>query len=123
MWAEARALHFGDGENKASLDLIESALFCVVLDDTLKGDEEPSVVAASLFHGTGTTRWVDKSFSVVCFPNGKLGLHVEHSWADAPVISHVFEWCLQVNEPKGCYDKDGHCKMYDRAKQKGKKRG
>lgn len=36
-------------------------------------------------------RWFDKSFSVVFYKNGKTGLNGEHSWADAPVLSHLWE--------------------------------
>lgn len=36
-------------------------------------------------------RWFDKSFSVVFFKNGKAGINGEHSWADAPVLSHLWE--------------------------------
>ena len=36
-------------------------------------------------------RWFDKSFSVVYFKNGKKGINAEHSWADAPVIAHLWE--------------------------------
>lgn len=36
-------------------------------------------------------RWFDKSFTVVYYKNGKMGLNGEHSWADAPVISHAWQ--------------------------------
>lgn len=36
-------------------------------------------------------RWFDKSFSVVYYKNGKTGINGEHSWADAPVIAHLWE--------------------------------
>lgn len=36
-------------------------------------------------------RWFDKSFSVVFYKNGKSGLNGEHSWGDAPVLSHLWE--------------------------------
>lgn len=36
-------------------------------------------------------RWFDKSFTVVVYKNGKNGLNAEHSWADAPIMAHVWE--------------------------------
>lgn len=36
-------------------------------------------------------RWFDKSFSVVVYTNGKNGLNAEHSWADAPIVAHLWE--------------------------------
>ena len=38
-----------------------------------------------------TNRWFDKSISVVYYKNGKSGINAEHSWADAPVVAHVWE--------------------------------
>lgn len=35
--------------------------------------------------------WFDKSFTLIVFSNGKLGLSVEHSWADCPVSGHMWE--------------------------------
>ena len=36
-------------------------------------------------------RWFDKSFTFIVFKNGKMGLNAEHSWADAPIVGHLWE--------------------------------
>jgi hypothetical protein len=36
-------------------------------------------------------RWFDKSFTLISFKNGLLGLNTEHAWADAPIIGHLWE--------------------------------
>lgn len=36
-------------------------------------------------------RWFDKSFTLVAFKNAQLGLNTEHSWADAPIMGHLWE--------------------------------
>lgn len=36
-------------------------------------------------------RWFDKSITFVIFKNGKMGINAEHSWADAPIIGHLWE--------------------------------
>jgi len=99
-WYQARADHFSAGINKASLSMIEKAIFAVSLDDESPEDPgkelEYSPTARKLFHGNGTNRWVDKSFNFIVFPNGRCGLHVEHSWADAPVCSHMMEYVVIV---------------------------
>lgn len=41
-------------------------------------------------------RWFDKSFTLISFKNGQLGLNTEHAWADAPIIGHLWE----VNRPR-----------------------
>uniref|UniRef100_A0A6Q2XXA7 Carnitine O-palmitoyltransferase n=1 Tax=Esox lucius TaxID=8010 RepID=A0A6Q2XXA7_ESOLU len=46
-------------------------------------------------------RWFDKSFNLIVFKNGTMGLNAEHSWADTPKF--CFFKCLG-------YTEDGHCK-------------
>lgn len=36
-------------------------------------------------------RWFDKSFTFIVFKNGKMGMNAEHSWADAPIVGHLWE--------------------------------
>lgn len=36
-------------------------------------------------------RWFDKSFTLISYPNGKIGVNAEHSWADAPIVGHMWE--------------------------------
>ena len=47
-----------------------------------------------MLHGEGYDRWFDKSFNLIFGRNGKMGLNAEHSWADAPVSSHMWEHLL-----------------------------
>ncbi|CAB1312223.1 unnamed protein product [Coregonus sp. 'balchen'] len=95
-----RKEYFSSGVNKRSLDCIEKAAFFVTLDDDEQGvmgeDSAASLdrYAKSLLHGKCYDRWFDKSFSVVIYKNGKIGLNAEHSWADAPLG----------------YNEEGHCK-------------
>ena len=92
-WAEARERYFSEGTNKASLDMVETAAFIVSLDD----GEAPADNAArgrALIHGNGRDRWFDKSLNLVVFRDGRCGLNVEHSWSDAPVAAHLWEWAL-----------------------------
>ncbi len=41
------------------------------------------------------SRWFDKSFNLIVFKSGTMGLNAEHSWADAPIVGHLWE----VNKP------------------------
>lgn len=36
-------------------------------------------------------RWFDKTFTLIVFKNGRIGLNAEHSWADAPIVGHLWE--------------------------------
>ncbi|XP_054631267.1 carnitine O-palmitoyltransferase 1, liver isoform isoform X1 [Dunckerocampus dactyliophorus] len=114
-WAKSRDAYFSRGKNKQSLDAIEKAAFFVTLDDTEQRFEESSPVksldryAKSLLHGKCYDRWFDKSFNLIVFKNGTMGLNAEHSWADAPIIGHLWEHVLSMDPFKLGYTDEGHC--------------
>ncbi|XP_015249773.1 PREDICTED: carnitine O-palmitoyltransferase 1, liver isoform-like isoform X2 [Cyprinodon variegatus] len=115
-WAKAREKYFSSGLNKRSLDCIEKAAFFVTLDDDEQGMMADNTAegldryAKSLLHGNCYDRWFDKSFSVVFYKNGKSGINAEHSWADAPVVAHVWEYVLATDSFQLGYNAEGHCK-------------
>lgn len=115
-WAKARSQFFRQGKNKQSLDAVEKAAFFVTLDDTeQRYDPENSVQSLdsygkSLLHGKCYDRWFDKSFNLIVFKNGTMGLNAEHSWADAPIVGHLWEHVLSSDPVRLGYTEDGHCK-------------
>ncbi|XP_038663259.1 carnitine O-palmitoyltransferase 1, liver isoform isoform X1 [Scyliorhinus canicula] len=115
-WAKARHSFFSQGRNKMALEIIEKAAFFVTLDDTEQGfrKEDPVVslddYAKSLLHGKCYDRWFDKSLSFIVFKNGKIGLNAEHSWADAPIIGHLWESTLATDQFQLGYTEEGNCK-------------
>nr|XP_042702701.1 carnitine O-palmitoyltransferase 1, muscle isoform isoform X1 [Chrysemys picta bellii] len=113
-WAEARARFFSQGKNKVSLDAIERAAFFLALDEEAHGYErgrEDSMdrYAKSLLHGRCYDRWFDKSFTLVVYKNGKVGTNAEHSWADAPIMGHLWEFMLGTDKFHLGYSEGGHC--------------
>ncbi|XP_068256630.1 carnitine O-palmitoyltransferase 1, muscle isoform isoform X3 [Nyctibius grandis] len=113
-WAEARARFFSHGKNKASLDAIERAAFFLTLDEEEHGYRAGregcmDAYAKSLLHGQCYDRWFDKSFTLVVYKNGKLGANAEHSWADAPIIGHLWEFMLATDKFQLGYTEGGHC--------------
>ncbi|XP_070610706.1 carnitine O-palmitoyltransferase 1, muscle isoform isoform X2 [Erythrolamprus reginae] len=113
-WAEARALFFSRGRNRASLECIDRAAFFLALDEEPEGfnperEESLDSYAKSLLHGRCYDRWFDKSFTLVVYPNGKLGGNAEHSWADAPVMGHLWEFMLATDQLQLGYCNGGHC--------------
>lgn len=113
-WAEVRSRFFSRGPNKASLDAIERSAFFVTLDEESHGygsgrDDCMDAYAKSLLHGSCYDRWFDKSFTLVVYRNGKLGINAEHSWADAPIIGHLWEFMLATDEFVLGYGDGGHC--------------
>uniref|UniRef100_A0A8C5PMQ6 carnitine O-palmitoyltransferase n=1 Tax=Leptobrachium leishanense TaxID=445787 RepID=A0A8C5PMQ6_9ANUR len=115
-WAKARRSYFRSGKNLQALDLVEKAAFFVTLEDDEQGlrTEDPvrslDAYAKSLLHGKCYDRWFDKSFTFVVFKNGKVGLNAEHSWADAPIVGHLWESMLATDSFQLGYDDGGHCK-------------
>ncbi|KAK1789371.1 hypothetical protein P4O66_015300 [Electrophorus voltai] len=115
-WAKAREMFFRKGKNKQSLDAVEKAAFFVTLDDTEQRYEPDNPVqsldnyAKSLLHGKCYDRWFDKSFNLIVFKNGTMGLNAEHTWADAPIVGHLWEHVLALDPVKLGYTEDGHCK-------------
>uniref|UniRef100_A0A673BJR4 carnitine O-palmitoyltransferase n=1 Tax=Sphaeramia orbicularis TaxID=375764 RepID=A0A673BJR4_9TELE len=115
-WAKARETYFSRGKNKQSLDAIEKAAFFVTLDDTEQRYDTNNPVksldsyAKSLLHGKCYDRWFDKTFNLIVFKNGTMGLNAEHSWADAPIIGHLWEHVLSMDPVKLGYNEDGHCR-------------
>eukprot|EP01104_Vermistella_antarctica_P016221 TRINITY_DN549_c1_g1_i1.p1 TRINITY_DN549_c1_g1~~TRINITY_DN549_c1_g1_i1.p1 ORF type:complete len:711 (-),score=184.05 TRINITY_DN549_c1_g1_i1:7-2139(-) len=104
-WSQLRQQLIADG-NQNALQTVESALFCVALDDT-----EPKTVQdlADMAHvgPNAHNRWFDKSFNLIMYKNGKLSANVEHSWADAPVIVHLFDFVFGIEDaPPSKYESE-----------------
>jgi carnitine O-palmitoyltransferase 1 len=113
-WAWARTEFFKSGPNKESLRAIEDSAFALVLTDTLFDidlDSDPRSADEYIkqaLHGNGHTYWFDKSFSVVVHTNGRINTNTEHSWADAPICSQMFEYALYHELRTQGYTLDGH---------------
>ncbi|CAG9557982.1 unnamed protein product [Danaus chrysippus] len=98
-WAQVRQSLFQRGHNRTSLHAIERAAFHVSLDDIEYGFDESDQSKLDqyghiLLHGNGNDRWFDKSFNLCFSTNGSVGFNTEHTWADAPVMGHLWEYVL-----------------------------
>ncbi|XP_033887971.2 carnitine O-palmitoyltransferase 1, liver isoform-like [Acipenser ruthenus] len=114
-WARARVKFFSRGINKASLDTIEKAAIFMTLDEEEQGYDKEKLrsidsYAKSLLHGKCYNRWFDKSFNLIAYKNGKLGINAEHSWADAPIVGHMWEFVLSTDHFQLGYTEEGHSK-------------
>lgn len=89
-WAQSRAALIDcHPRNAAALEVIESALFCVCLEQT----EPASTLEAcdQLLHGDCANRWFDKSVSLVVFADGTAGFNFEHAGLDGATIVSFLE--------------------------------
>ncbi|CAH1130070.1 unnamed protein product [Ceutorhynchus assimilis] len=112
-WAHVREQYFSKGVNKSSLDAIEKAAFVVVLDDfpyefDMNDPSKLDRYGKVLLHGRGYDRWFDKSFTLCIGSNGRLGFNAEHSWSDAAVMSHLWEWVITEESYDPRFDHNGN---------------
>jgi carnitine O-acetyltransferase len=92
-WAESRrALLDCHPRNQQMLDAIETALFCVCLDEIAPRDVPEA--CEQLLHGDSGNRWFDKAVSLIVFRDGAAGINVEHSRLDGTTIVNLVDALL-----------------------------
>jgi carnitine O-acetyltransferase len=92
-WAESRhALLDRHPRNAEMLDAIETALFCLCLDETAPTDALEA--CERLLHGESGNRWFDKAISLIVFGDGTAGINVEHSSLDGTTILNFVDMLL-----------------------------
>jgi len=97
-WAEIRQ-QLIDAGNKEALETIDKALFVVALEAVQPPNLEEEAVTSWLRNSDN--RWYDKSFTLIVYANGRIGLSVEHTWADAPVLVHMFDFIFGIEDAAG----------------------
>ncbi|KAM9039938.1 palmitoyl thioesterase CPT1C isoform 2-T2 [Sarcophilus harrisii] len=97
--------HGGPGGRLLSPRVLEQK-FQHILDDPAPARPSEEHLAAL----TAAPRWLDKSLNLVVFAGGRMGLNVEHAWADAPVPSHMWEAVLAADCFELGYSANGHCR-------------
>jgi carnitine O-acetyltransferase len=74
-------------QNRRNLEIIERALFVLVLEDS-PGEGEQAF-CENLFGGLPDNRWYDKSFQLIVYPEGVGGWNYDHSCRDGGSMSRV----------------------------------
>ncbi|QIS13205.1 choline/carnitine O-acyltransferase [Nocardia arthritidis] len=93
-WARSRAGLRTEPANVAALDAIETALFCVCLEDFAPRDTLHA--CDQLLHGDSANRWFDKAVSFIVFADGQAGINVEHCGLDGTTILSFVDTLLQT---------------------------
>jgi len=97
-WARSRqALLDAAPDNRAALDVVETALFAVCLDDAVPADTHAA--CDLLLHGNSANRWFDTALSFVVFADGRAGLNAEHSKLDGTTILDLVDAVLAGPAP------------------------
>lgn len=87
IWAELRQ-KLVHGGNEESLQKVDSAVFCLCLDDLPMKDFVH--LSHTMLHGDGTNRWFDKSFNLIVAKDGTAAVHFEHAWGDGVAVLRFF---------------------------------
>ncbi|WP_067562774.1 choline/carnitine O-acyltransferase [Nocardia acidivorans] len=80
--------------NAAAFDTVETALFCVCLEDFTPRDTLHA--CDQLLHGDSGNRWFDKSVSFIVFADGQAGINVEHCGLDGTTILSFVDTLLET---------------------------
>jgi carnitine O-acetyltransferase len=92
-WAASRARLLAlDRANAEALEVIETALFCLCLEDAAPEDDKQA--CDPLLHGDSGNRWFDKALSFVVFADGTAGINVEHCGLDGTTILYLVDFML-----------------------------
>ncbi|KAM6172478.1 carnitine O-palmitoyltransferase 2, mitochondrial isoform 2-T2 [Erethizon dorsatum] len=87
VWAELRQ-KLVRGGNEETLHKVDSAVFCLCLDDFPIKDLVH--LSHTMLHGDGTNRWFDKSFNLIVAQDGSAAVHFEHAWGDGVAVLRFF---------------------------------
>jgi carnitine O-acetyltransferase len=91
-WAGSRAALLAVSGNDAPLETVETALFCVALeDDAAAGMGEK---CKRLLAGDPGNRWFDKGITFIVFPDGSAGVNGEHCLLDGTTIVEFIDAVL-----------------------------
>ncbi|XP_072294283.1 carnitine O-palmitoyltransferase 2, mitochondrial [Eucyclogobius newberryi] len=83
VWASLREKLTANG-NGGLLQTVDSALFCLSLDDEAMKDHIH--ISHNMLHGDGCNRWYDKSFNIIIAKDGNAAINFEHSWGDGVAV-------------------------------------
>ncbi|KAI8497228.1 Carnitine O-palmitoyltransferase 2, mitochondrial [Branchiostoma belcheri] len=86
-WAGLRQ-KLEDCGNGEVLKTVDSAMFCLCLDDSAAEDVDS--LTRLMLHGDGANRWYDKSFSLIVDRNGGAAVNFEHAWGDGVAVLRYF---------------------------------
>ncbi|MFI5775661.1 choline/carnitine O-acyltransferase [Nocardia sp. NPDC051570] len=93
-WAGVRSALRAEPANVEAFDSIETALFCICLEDFAPRDTLHA--CDQLLHGDSGNRWFDKAVSFVVFADGQAGINVEHCGLDGTTILSFVDALLET---------------------------
>jgi carnitine O-acetyltransferase len=91
-WAASRGQLLADPTNAAALETIETALFCLALEDF--APDGTLAICDALLYGNPENRWFDKAVSLIVYADGRAGINIEHCGLDGTTILLFVDFLL-----------------------------
>ncbi|KAJ1967084.1 hypothetical protein IWQ62_002069 [Dispira parvispora] len=110
-WAELYAhLQNFHPTNAQSLELIQTALFSVSLDDYSEGEDHLKSYRNAAGGRQGHNRWFDKTIQIIVEASGRVAFNGEHAPCDALIPAYMYDYILDcpVRWPGPPYPKSMH---------------
>jgi carnitine O-acetyltransferase len=107
-WARSRDALLAAG-NRAALDVVETALFCVALEDEPVAGLDDR--CKRLLAGDPGNRWFDKALTFIVFPDGSAGVNAEHCRLDGTTTVACIDAVLTAPEPAGGHGVGGPAQL------------
>uniref|UniRef100_A0A1B0D7K2 Choline/carnitine acyltransferase domain-containing protein n=1 Tax=Phlebotomus papatasi TaxID=29031 RepID=A0A1B0D7K2_PHLPP len=90
-WAQFRQHLEGLSErNRRNLQLLDSGILCVCLDDISYSPEDVTCRVRDYLFSNASNRWFDKSLSVTVSKDTRAAITFEHSWGDGVAVLRYF---------------------------------
>lgn len=90
-WAEFRQhLESLSERNRRNLQLLDSGILCVCLDDISYSPEDVTCRVRDYLFSNASNRWFDKSLSVTVSKDTRAAITFEHSWGDGVAVLRYF---------------------------------
>lgn len=103
-WAEIRKHLLSLSQNNIkSFNIIDSAIFCLCLDDIEYDENQPANLVQYFLYEEAQNRWYDKSLSIIIGKDGTAGINFEHSWGDGVAVLRFFHEIYNDTTKGDCF--------------------
>lgn len=107
LWAERYSTLVSIPSNRPFFDAIAKAAFVVCLDDFSPASDVEFERELLLGERGYPNRWFDKCFQLISFPNGRIGMHFDHTGMDGTVAMRLVDYLWLQNGRDGTAESTG----------------
>lgn len=104
-WAATRQALLALPGNAAALEVVETALLCVALEDITP--DKVLDACDQLLCGDSHNRWYDKALTFIVFQDGRAGVNIEHCGLDGTTVLSFCDTILATADAAGASEQPG----------------